>query len=89
MVTMPGMIPTIQTKVHRKATNGMAFQMKIANKMNQIHGPAVIQINDTINIVKDPAIIVPQTTNQRKFNFSFVLQKQTLSKILSKFPINC
>lgn len=67
MVTMPGMIHTIQTKVHLRATNGMAFQMKMANKMNQIHGQAVIQINDTVNIVKDPAIIVQQTTNQRKF----------------------
>lgn len=97
MVTVHGVIRIIQTKVRRKATNGMAYQMKMANKMNQIHGLVEAQINDTIDIVKDQATIEQQIINRRKIkknSFCFCssthnnLKKKKNNFRFSKNPTN-
>lgn len=66
---MPGAIRTrqAQIKMRRKAMNGMVCRTKM-DKMSQIHGQAVVRINDT-NIVKDLATIVHRLLNHRKFKY--------------------
>lgn len=54
----------IQTKVRRRAMNGMVFQTKMG-KMNQTRGRVVVQINDT-NIVRELEITVHPLQNHRK-----------------------